>query len=41
MAIELAKVFGKSAGFGIVIAFLGIIFLPILAFGDATYSQPA
>lgn len=35
--IELAKAFGKSAGFGIGLAFLGPIFLPMLAFGDAQY----
>ena len=32
-----AKNFGKSAAFGIGLAFLGIIFVPILAFGDAEY----
>ena len=37
ICIELAKVFGKSTGFGIGIIFLGIIFLPMLAFGDAKY----
>src|SRR4051794_29028394 len=35
--IALAEAFGKGAGFGIGLAFLGIIFLPILAFGSATY----
>ncbi len=35
--IGLAQAFGKSAGFGIGLALLGIIFLPILAFGDARY----
>jgi len=34
---ELAKVFGKSTGFGFGLLFLGFIFLPILAFGDAQY----
>ena len=33
----LAKVFGKGAGFFIGMLLLGIIFLPILAFGDAKY----
>lgn len=37
VSIELAKVFGKSTGFGLGLAFLGIIFGPILAFGDARY----
>lgn len=40
-SIELAKCFGKSTGFGIGLAFLGFIFAPILAFGDATYQGPA
>ena len=35
--LELAKVFGKSSGFGLGLIFLGIIFLPMLAFGDAQY----
>ena len=37
VSIEIAKKFGKDAGFGIGLAFLGIIFYPILAFGDAQY----
>ena len=37
MMIELAKVFGKGAGFGLGLIFLGPIFLAILAFGDAKY----
>ncbi len=37
LCISLAKSFGKEAGFGIGLAFLGIIFLPILAFGDSKY----
>jgi len=35
--IELAKAYGKSAGFGLGMFFLMPIFWPILAFGDATY----
>ena len=35
--IELAKNFGKGAGFGLGLAFLGFIFFPILGFGDARY----
>lgn len=35
--MEFAKRFGKDAGFGIGLAFLGFIFWPILAFGDATW----
>lgn len=38
VSIELAAKFGKSVAFGIGIAFLGFIFIPILGFGDAKYS---
>jgi len=37
VAIGVAENFGKGAGFGIGLAFLPIIFYPILAFGSATY----
>ena len=37
MYLELAKVFGKSTGFGIGLVLLGVVFFPMLAFGDATY----
>jgi len=37
VCIDMAKSFGKGAGFGIGIALLGIIFLPILGFGSAQY----
>lgn len=36
---DLAKVYGKDIGFGIGIFFLGIIFLPILAFGSSEYQE--
>ena len=36
-SIRLAKAFGKSGGFGVGLALLAIIFLPILAFGSAKY----
>ena len=36
-SVRLAKAFGKSDGFGIGLALLAIIFLPILAFGSAKY----
>lgn len=39
--IDLAKSFGKGTGFGLGLAFLGFIFLPILGFGDAQYQGPA
>ena len=41
LSISLAKSFGKGTGFGVGLAFLGFIFGPILAFGDATYEGPA
>ncbi len=37
--IDLAKSFGKSVGFAVGMIFLGIIFFPILAFGDAQYQR--
>ena len=40
VAISLAERFGKGTGFGIGLAFLGVIFYPILAFGDAQYNGP-
>src|SRR5947199_1586724 len=41
LCIDMAKSFGKGVGFGIGLAFLGIIFLPILGFGSAKYQGPA
>ena len=38
--LDIARNFGKSAGFGIGLFFLSFIFFPILGFGNATY-QPA
>ena len=35
--LDFAKAFGKGTGFGLGMLFLGIIFYPILAFGDAQY----
>jgi len=35
--IDIAKKFGKGVGFGIGMVFLGVIFIPILGFGDAQY----
>jgi hypothetical protein len=37
VSMDVAKSFGKGAGFGIGLAFLGFIFYPILGFGDAKY----
>ena len=39
VALALAERFGKSALFGIGILFLAIVFIPILAFGDAQYQD--
>jgi hypothetical protein len=41
LSIALAKNFGKGTGFGLGLAFLGFIFAPILAFGDAQYQPQA
>jgi hypothetical protein len=41
VSIEIAKNFGKDAAFGLGLAFFGIIFYPILAFGSAQYKAPA
>ena len=38
---DLAKSFGKDWTYGLGITFLGFIFLPMLAFGSATYEGPA
>jgi Family of unknown function (DUF5684) len=40
VALEVARNFGKGAGFGLGLAFFGFIFFPILGFGSAQY-QPA
>ena len=37
VAVGVAENFGKSALFGLGLAFLGFIFYPILGFGDARY----
>jgi hypothetical protein len=37
VSVDIAKAFGKSAGFGIGLALLSFIFYPILAFSDARY----
>lgn len=41
VCIDLAKSFGKGAGFGIGLLLLGFIFFPILGFGSDTYVGPA
>jgi hypothetical protein len=37
MFIEMAKAYGKSAGFGVGMILLPYIFFPMLAFGDSKY----
>lgn len=37
VAIDIAKAFGKDVGFGLGLAFLPFVCLPMLAFGDAEY----
>ncbi len=41
LCMDLARKFGKGAGFGIGLVVLSPIFLPMLAFGDATYNRDA
>jgi len=38
VSIDIAGKFGKGAGFGLGLAFLGFIFYPILGFGDSKYT---
>jgi len=38
-AIDFAKAFGKGAGYGVGIALLGAIFVPMLGFGDSRYQR--
>ncbi len=40
LVLDLAKVFGKSLGFGFGLLFLSPIFIPVLGFGDAEYQLP-
>lgn len=41
VSIDLAKSFGKGAGYGIGIVFVPFVFLPLLGFGGAQYYGPA
>jgi Family of unknown function (DUF5684) len=41
LSIALAKKFGKGTGYGLGLAFLGVIFYPMLGFGDAQYDPNA
>jgi hypothetical protein len=38
VSIDFARKFGKGAGFGLGLVFLGFIFYPILAWGSAQHS---
>ena len=40
LCIDMAKSFGKGVGFGLGLAFLGVIFFPILGFGSSQYQGP-
>ena len=37
VSLAIAERFGKSVGFGVGLILLGVVFYPILAFGDAKY----
>ncbi len=39
LSIDIARHFGKGAGFGVGLAFLGFVFYPILGFGSAEYGS--
>lgn len=41
LCIDLAKSFGKDTLYGVGIAILSFIFMPILAFGSASYQGPS
>jgi Family of unknown function (DUF5684) len=41
VAIDLAKAFGKGTGYGVGVALLSFIFIPMLGFGDAQYDAAA
>ena len=41
IAMDIAKAFSKSSGFGIGLWLLSFIFVPILGFGSAQYTQPS
>ena len=41
IAMDIAKAFSKSSGFGIGLWLLGFIFVPILGYGSAQYTRPS
>lgn len=38
--IDIAKAFGKSTGYGVGLVLLSPVFVPMLAFGQNTYTEP-
>ena len=40
LCIALAKAFGKGGGFAVGLILLSFVFIPMLAFSDATYTAP-
>jgi hypothetical protein len=41
LSISLAKKFGHGVGYGLGLAFLGVVFYPMLGFGDSQYDPNA
>ncbi len=41
LSIALAKKFGKGTGYGLGLAFLGVVFYPMLGFGNSRYDPNA
>jgi hypothetical protein len=41
VSVALAAKFGKSVGFGLGLAFIGVVFYPLLGFGDSQYDRNA
>jgi hypothetical protein len=41
IAMDIAKAFSKSSGFGIGLWLFGFIFVPILGYGSAQYTKPS
>jgi hypothetical protein len=41
VSLALARKFGKGAGYGVGLALLGVVFYPMLGFGDAQYDPTA
>lgn len=41
LSVSLARKFGKGVGYGLGLAFLGVVFYPMLGFGDSRYDPNA